>query len=119
MIDGSPRRPTSRPFTAPSAAPSVSTLASSSGAPSPAFASRPAHTLRTANCEPTEMSICPTRITSVIPVATSSSGALFRARSRRLSALKNEGAVDGDRDQQQAPGGGGRELAPVAPSRSI
>ena len=81
------------PFTAPIAAPITTPQGSNSGTGTPAFASHPAATLHTANCEPTEMSICPARITMVIPVATMSAGALFRARSRKFAALKNEGAA--------------------------
>ena len=94
MIDGSRSQPTRTPFTAPIAAPIKTTLGNNKGMGMPDFASQPAATLHTANCEPTEMSISPTRITSVIPMATSSTGALFKARSRTFAALKNDGAND-------------------------
>src|ERR1044072_7374490 len=86
-----PRPEPRDPQTAPISAPSKSTDGSSNATGMPSFANHPAATLHTANCDPTEMSISPTRITSVIPTATSSTGALFNARSRRFPAPKNVG----------------------------
>ena len=93
MIDGRPSGPTRIPFSAPMAAPSAIAQGTSSGTGTPCLASQPAATAHTANCEPMEMSICPTRITSVAPMASRSTGELLTARSRRLTALKNDGAT--------------------------
>src|SRR5436309_637484 len=59
----------------------------------PDFAARPAVTLAIANAEPTEISISPVRITTVIPIATISTGAFARKRSIRLRGEKYPGAM--------------------------
>ena len=81
------------PFSAPINAPTTITATNTSGIGIPIFAKTPAATLHTANCDPTEMSISPTRMTTVIPMAMSSVETLLTARSRRLAALKKEGAA--------------------------
>ena len=58
----------------------------------PALASRPAATAQTLACEPTEMSICRARITSVIPRAATRIEAFRTAKSASGRAWKNLGA---------------------------
>ena len=53
----------------------------------------PATTAQMANIDPTEMSISPVMMTSVMPIATSSTGRLARNRSLRFSAEKYPGAA--------------------------
>src|SRR6476619_1610101 len=45
------------------------------------------------NCEPIEISICRDKITSVMPTAATSTGALATSLSRKCSGLKNAGAT--------------------------
>ncbi len=63
-----------------------------SGSGNPAFASTPEITAQTANSDPTEMSMWPVRMTSVMPSAMISTGMFARNRSDRLSRAKNPGA---------------------------
>ena len=56
------------------------------------FAQTPAATLHTANAEPTEMSISPVTISSVMPSATTSTGRLARNMSLRFAGVKKSGA---------------------------
>ena len=71
--------PASVPFD-PNAA--TNAAAPASGVGSPMRANTPVTTLQIANCEPTEISICPVRITSTMPSATISTGMLASTRSR-------------------------------------
>ena len=66
-IAGRPRRATSSPLIKPRPAPATIVPSATSGIGRPSRASRPATTPQIANCEPTEMSICRARITSVMP----------------------------------------------------
>src|SRR5262245_49790652 len=85
-------RATSTPFIEPSAAPTRHAASATIGVGSPALATRPPATPQRAKTEPTEMSICPVRMTSVIPSATINTGRLARKRSARLSREKKAGA---------------------------
>src|SRR5688572_7411759 len=72
-------------------APSVHTPANTMSVGTPAFASTPAETAHTANADPTEMSISPERMTSVMPEAMIRTARFARNRSRRLPRPKYSG----------------------------
>jgi hypothetical protein len=59
----------------------------------PDVATTPAATLQTAKTDPDETSICPVRITRVIPTETINTGRFVRNTSIRFSALKYAGAA--------------------------
>ena len=71
------------PMTAPESIPPKA----AAGTGTPNFASSPVMTLAIANCEPIEISMCPTRITIVIPIATIKVAALSTSNASRLRAL--------------------------------
>src|SRR6266487_8101 len=88
-----PTKATSAPFNDPSIAPARHAATQASQTDPAAFASTPAATPHTAKIDPTEMSISAVTTTSVIPIATSSTGRLARKRSLRFSAEKYPGAT--------------------------
>ena len=81
-IAGIRTQATSAPLSAPISAPSRQAAAPASGVGRPMRAKTPVATLQMANCEPTEISIWPVRITSTMPSATISTGMLASTRSR-------------------------------------
>ena len=74
-IEGKRSPATKPPLIAPMTAPRPMDAGSTNASGQPRAASRPAQTLQTENCEPTEMSICRPMITSAMPHATTSVGA--------------------------------------------
>ena len=90
-IAGMRTHATSAPLSAPMSAPNRQDAAPASGVGSPIRAKTPVATLQMANCEPTEISICPVRITSTMPSATISTGMLASTRSRSLARVKRHG----------------------------
>ena len=74
-MDGNRNPATSAPLTAPISAPMAIEAGNTNAKGHFIAASNPAHTLHTANCEPTEMSICRQMMTSAMPQATTSVGA--------------------------------------------
>src|SRR5687768_11859256 len=90
-IEGIRRKATSDPFTVASSTPMAQVASTTIGIGTPAFASTPELTAQTANSDPTEMSMWPVRITSVIPSPMISTGTLARHRSIRLSRAKKPG----------------------------
>jgi hypothetical protein len=77
---------------APIPAPARSVPTPTSGIGRPSLASKPATTAQTLACEPTEMSICFERITSVIPTAATRTEAFLTAKSVSGLASKKWGA---------------------------
>ena len=80
-IDGMRTQATSAPLIAPISAPVRQAASPASGVGRPSLANIPAAMLQTANCDPTEISISPLRMTSVMPSATISTGMLANSRS--------------------------------------
>ncbi len=87
-MEGMRREATSTPFSEPSTAPARHAARPATGAGNPNFESSPAVTPQIAKIEPTEMSICPISITSVMPSATIRTGTLARNKSVRFSREK-------------------------------
>ncbi len=81
-IEGIRTHATSAPLMPPISAPTRQAATPASGVGSPMRAKTPAATLQMANCEPTEISILPVRITSIMPSATISTGMFASTRSR-------------------------------------
>ena len=92
-IDGRPSPATSEPLTAPKPPPAASVPSPTTAIGRPDRASSPATTPQMLKIEPIEMSICRQRITSVIPTAATSTGALLTTSGRSWSARKNRGAT--------------------------
>src|SRR5262249_31572433 len=88
---------TRAPFNAPSTAPVRHAERAAIHVGIPDFAAIPAITLAIAKTDPTEISISPVRITSVIPSATIRIGTFVRNRSSRLPGEKYAGAVTASR----------------------
>ena len=106
-----PARRSARPGAAPSA--QRDRHAASRHRAAPAWPAGPRTTPQIANCEPIEMSIWRARITSVMPTAATSTGALSSERSRRLcGARRSAGAANGEQQQQR------HEAAAREPRRS-
>ena len=67
------------------------------------------------NCEPIEMSICRQRITSVIPTAATSTGALLTSEGAELLGPEEpRGAPTARTSRSSGVGRGDRELAAIA-----
>ena len=64
-----------------------------SGSGNPDFANTPAATLHTAKMEPTEISIWPVRMMSIMPSAMISTGIFASNRSLKFSRVKYPGAI--------------------------
>ena len=92
-IDGIRTHATSAPLIAPISAPARHAASPATGVGIPIFANTPAATLQMANCEPTEISISPLRMISVMPSATISTGMLASSRSLWFSGEKKPGAT--------------------------
>ncbi len=81
-IEGMRTHATSAPLMPPINAPTRQAARPASGVGRPMRAKTPVATLQIANCEPTEISILPVRITRNMPRATISTGMFASTRSR-------------------------------------
>ena len=91
-MDGKRSPATSQPLNAPMVAPNKTDETNTNGNGQPFAASKPAHTLHTANCDPTEISICRLMMTSAMPHATTSVGASRVSNESNGCGWKNAGA---------------------------
>ena len=99
---GRPSPATSAPLHAPSAAPLAIAPSATTGMGNPPFASNPATTLHSANCDPTEMSICRAMMTSAKPHATMSTGAAVVSVVSNCCFAKNAGAKNASTSSSSA-----------------
>src|SRR5438552_87938 len=81
------RPPLSRPENPPTAVPSTT----ATGWDAPAVTSKPKLTAESARTEPTDRSMCPDRITNVIPMATIAKGEDCESKLERLAQVRNTG----------------------------
>src|SRR5947209_2156857 len=94
MIGGRENRDIRRPLTAPHAAPTPSDATMAAPSPQPILTDRtPMTTPHNPTIEPTEISIPPVAITSVIPAATIAISAPLLRMTDTLSPVRNPGNV--------------------------
>src|SRR5439155_16315817 len=94
MIGGSEKRAIRRPFTSPQNEPAAIPAAQASQTFQPWFTARtPITTPQSPTSDPTEISIPPVAITSVIPAATIATSAPLLRITDKLSAVRNPGKL--------------------------
>ena len=106
MNAGMPSKAMNQPCTAPTAPPSTSISTTTAGQGTPACSAIAASALTSATVEPTERSMPPVVMTSVMATATISIGALWRIRFRRLAWLRKASVATAKNRQTSDEEGG-------------